>query len=250
MKLTRKQQKAVQFEVDDLYNKLQARLLGRFFKGPKIYFEIVENTDPLDTMEGMFRYALNTLYGPKVDVNENILKLLTDTTKNYLDAAKLKARNQVIHDIFGAKNIDEVVDLVEENMDKATSYINTLLVTEVRNVSATAEKDGIAQVAADMGVEDPHVCKVGVKDSVTCKVCKHLWWQDYNKNIPKVYKLSELKDGYNKSQKLGKAEATVLPTHPHCRCVLTFIPPGFSFNDSGMLTFKGLKHDEWEHQRK
>ena len=68
-----------------------------------------------------------------------------------------------------------------------------------------------------------------------------------NLYIPRVYKLSELKDGYNKDHK--NPIPTVSCTHPHCRHTLTMVPPNYGFDMRGNITFKGFGHDEYQHQR-
>jgi hypothetical protein len=121
-----------------------------------------------------------------------------------------------------------------------------LVNTETKIAQAYAEREGINRVAASVGVEDPVVAKLGIIDDKMCKNCRKLWHTPGNIWIPKVYKMSELQEGYNKDWK--NPVPTVGPTHPNCRHGLTFIPPNFGFDQSGNITFKGLGWDEHSFQ--
>lgn len=247
MKISPKQRILITESVNDIFYRLQARLLGRFFKGPKIYFSVVDETDPIHTLEGAYRYTLKTLYGADAEASEQDIKDLTDISHNYMEAERLKRVNKILQDIAAADTRREAAKAVSENIDKATSYMDTLAVTETRIVQAHAEKDGITRLASSIGIDDPIVAKLGITDTKLCKACRKLWHRPGNIAIPRVYKLSELKDGYNKSQ--NDPIATHNPTHPNCRHVLTMIPPGYGFDQGGVIKFIGFGHDEYAHQQ-
>lgn len=247
MKLNDQQIGLITGAVDDLFYNFKARLLGRFFKGPFMYFEVANENDPKTSIEGLFRYTIHMLYGSQVSVDENQIKKLAEITSNYIDAQRLKTLNRVLTDAERAKTQKELNDLVSEQMDKATSYMNLLSNTETTMVRAYAEREGITQLAAQIGVEDPVVCKRGIVDAKTCDNCLKLWHHPDNPFIPKVYRLSELTDGYNTDHRDPKP--TVGHTHPHCRHVLSFIPPNYGFSKDGSLEFKGFGYDEFAAQR-
>jgi hypothetical protein len=223
-------------------------MLGRFFSGPRLLFELT-SIDPKDTLEGIFRFAMFALYGTSRPTDSETVEKLSRITSNYIDAAKHKALNNIEMSITESKNVDDLIGKLEEQLEKETSKVNQIVVTETRNASATAEVNGITIMASDLGIEDPNVAKLGWRDSKTCKVCKHLWWHDFESNIPKVYKLSELKDGYNKSGRPESADATIAASHPHCRCTLTFCPPGYEFTAGGRPVFRSAGFDQWKSQR-
>jgi hypothetical protein len=58
--------------------------------------------------------------------------------------------------------------------------------------------------------------------------------------------MSELREGYNKSKPW---DATVSPTHPHCRHLLSMLPRGYGFDEGGRVVFKNLGYDEYAVQR-
>lgn len=245
MELFNSQKKAIDKAVDNIFYRLSARLLGRFFKGPKIFFQVVSDTNPLNTLEAVFHYTMNMTAGPTKFDKRNPKKL-AEITSNYIEAERLKTKNRIQMAIAGAEDIDEVEEAVSEEIDKATKYVDLLIDTEIRQHQSIAEKVGIEKVSASLGIEDPVVCKFGVIDNKLCDNCKKLWHTE-NLRIPKVYKMSELSSGYNTDWK--NPIPTVGTTHPHCRHIMTFIPPNFGFDKSGALVFKGLGYDIWEEQR-
>ena len=63
---------------------------------------------------------------------------------------------------------------------------------------------------------------------------------------PRLWKLSELSGGYHQR---GQDFPSVMLLHPHCRCTMVMVPPGYGFDKKGHLTFVGLDHNELEKQR-
>ena len=248
MDLLDSQKAQIEKIINDLFYNLKAKLLGRFFTGPRIYFEVLNTVNPLETLEGVYNYTYTMLYGPGAKPAKKRPKTLSAITGNYIEAERLKTINKIMMGIEKAKTFDEVQGEIDKYMGKATSYISTLVNTEVRHVQANAEREGIEKLGSSIGVADPIVCKLGVIDKKLCKSCKALWHSDDNIQIPKVYKMSELRDGYNDNHK--KPIPTIGPTHPHCRHVLTMIPPNFGFTDNGVIQFKGFGYDAYEDQNK
>lgn len=246
MKIYNRQKKAVDKIVNGLFQKAAARLLGKYFKGPKIFFEIVNDTNPLNTLAGIYHYTQVMSGGPKVKEDKKTVRILSEITNNYLNAERLKTTNRINVAIKAADTVEEMQEAVEDEMDRATKYINMLIPNEVRHTQAQAEKSGIQEVSASLGIDDPVVFKVGVLDGKLCKNCTKLWHTN-NLQVPKLYKMSELKEGYMKNHK--SPNPTLGPTHPNCRHVLTFLPPNFGFGNNGSMEFKGFGYDEYIQQR-
>jgi len=220
--------------------------MGRFYTGPKIFFEVVEQTNPIDTIEGLYNFTAHMLYGAGVQPSKKRIKALTKITGNYIEAQKLKTLNHILMAAEESDSLDNLEELVSTEMEKATSYIKKVVATDLRNVQANAEKEGIEKLGASIGVEDPDVAKLGVVDPKLCNTCKKLWHSDSNIRKPKVYKMSMLKEGYMKDYK--NPEPTVNASHPYCRHILTMIPPGYGFNERGNLEFKGFNYSAFEDQ--
>lgn len=240
------QKRQIEKIINDLFYNLKARLLGRFFTGPSIFFEVIHNVNPMDTLEGVYNYTYHMMYNGISSNKVKRPKALAKITGNYIEAERLKTLNRIMMGIEQAESFDEVKLHLDDNIEKATNYVDMLVATEVRNVQVYAERDGIERLGASIGVEDPVICKLGIIDGRLCKVCTSLWHSDDNIKIPKVYKLSELKDGYSTHK---NPTATFFASHPRCRHSLTMIPPNFGFSSNGNIEFKSFGWDEYEHQR-
>ncbi len=247
MKIGEGQKAAIVGSVDDLFFSLKSKLLGRFFKGPSIYFEVTKQHNPMESIEGIYKYVLKML-SPGAAENEAHIKSLSEIASNYIEAERLRIQSYILQDVAQAKTPEEAEEKVKETLDKASGYLDTLVATETRTAQAFAEKDGIIQVAASLGIDDPIVYKTGVVDKKLCHNCKVLWHSDGNIWVPKVYRLSELQDGYNRDSK--NPIPTLNPTHPHCRHVMSMLPPNFGFDERGTPRFIAFGHDEYVRQRK
>ena len=214
MKLLESQKAQIEKAINDLFYGLKVRMLGRFFTGPRIYFELIGAQNPLDSLEGIYNYTYTMLYGPGAKPTAKRAKELSKITGNYIEAERLKTINKIMVGIDKADSFEEVKEEIDKHVEKATNYVKTLVTTEVRQVQANAEREGIEKLGASIGVQDPTVCKLGVIDDKLCPTCVSLWHSDDNIQIPKVYKMSELKDGYNENKK--KPIPTIAPSHPHC----------------------------------
>jgi len=113
--------------------------------------------------------------------------------------------------------------------------------TKTRNVGHTME---IASKAKDMGVSDPNVFFVVVRDASLCKECLRLHMLP-DGNTPKIWKLSELSHSWHKR---GDDRPSSCGEHPFCRCSLTQLPPGWGFKN-GYISFISLDYDAWKDQR-
>lgn len=246
MNLTPGQRKAVREAIEDLYNELKARMLGRFFKGPQMWLEVARSSDPSRSIEGLFRFALYQMYGPGADVPEDRLRQLASITGNYVDAEKLKMINKILAEVDQSGSLKDLRERLEELFEKATSAVHTIVATETRNASNFAEREGIMQVAAPLGIEDPVVARLGPLDGKTCLTCLKLWHDKKNPMIPKLYKASEIQGGYSTHK---DPVPTWNATHPHCRHVWIMVAPNYGFDESGRLKFMGFGHDEFKVRR-
>jgi hypothetical protein len=247
MKITTNQKDTVLRTIDDMFFRLSAKLLGRFFRGKnKLYFDISRNADPLHTLDGAYRYAFAMLYGKDKKPDKDIMQHLADMTGNYIEAERLKTNNRIVQSIASAVTTEDLVSKLSKEFERTLGYTEMLLTTEVRTAQAYAEKDGILQVSASIGVEDPVVYRTGVIDDKLCAVCTKLWHSDHNIRVPRVYKSSEIRDGYSTTR---NPTPTWSPSHPHCRHVWSTLPPGYGFDETGRVIFVGLGYDEYKQQR-
>jgi hypothetical protein len=243
--LTAAQRTAVQGAVEELYQGFKIQLLGRWFKGSTIWFEHRTSVNPQETLEGLFRYALHHMYGPGAAVDEEQLGQLFGVTQNYLDSAKLTTMNQVLAAVAQAETIANLQSALKDVFKKATSKVEQITVTEARNASSFAEREGISQVASSLGIDDPNVCKLTRRDNKLCKTCAYLWNDPKNPLVPRIYKLSELREGYCDHK---DPLPVIGPTHPRCRCVMIMVAPNYGFDESGKLKFVAFGHDEYAYR--
>jgi hypothetical protein len=244
MKLSSDQRKAITDRIEDLFEKTKARLLGRYFKGPKIYFQVAAETDPLHTLEGIYTYTLNMLYGTGIKPKKKNVRNLAEITSNYIDAQSMKVTNHVLADVAKAKNPTQAIKAISGHLDKAGQYVDLLVANETKIAQAYASREGITKLSSDIGVDDPTVVFLGIIGSPTrCKYCRKMYSDAKNEHIPIPYKLSEVNEGYFKGKLWDGKTPHQAPLHPSCREVMAFVPPNFGYTASGTIEFKYFGYD-------
>lgn len=246
MKLTEAQKEAILSQVENLFESTKANLLGRYFKGARLFFQVAEKADPMHTIEGIYFYTMNMLYGVGSQPNKKIIENLCEITGNYLDSQKLKTKNHILADLQNAKNQTEAMAAVSRHMDKAGKYIDMLIANETRVAQAYASREGIAKLASDIGVEDPTVVFLGVTDHKICKHCKSMYHDVANIRLPKPYKLSQIREGYFRPKEWDGKSPHQAPLHPRCRHSMSFVPPNFGFTAGGVIEFKSIGYDYYK----
>jgi hypothetical protein len=243
MKLTDAQRNIILDRIESLFEGTKARLLGRLFEGPRIYFEIVRRADPLDTIEGIYNFTLKTLYGANAKPNNKTIENLGEVTSNYMDAQQLKVKNHVLADVAKAKTPSEAMRAVRGHFEKAGQYVDLLVANETRIVQSYASREGISKLSADLGVKDPTVVFLGVCDHKICKYCKSMYHDSASIRKPKPYKLSQVQEGYFRAKDWDGKTPHQVPLHPRCRHVMVFVPPNMGYDASGMIQFVEFGYD-------
>lgn len=254
MVLNETEKKQILDAVEHLFGETKAKLLGRFFEGPRLFFSTAMNANPMATIEGMYRYAFHTV-SPTGSPDEGMIKSLTDITSKYIEAQKLRTINNIHVSMVGAKDKEEFFASFHEQIQRSTAYMNLLVATETGFAQAFGTKNGIETVAASIKDERPIVCWRGVIDHRICKYCKKMYhlYPDAGENykmlaIPKAFYLDEMQGGYFKA-KIWDGFSPYAKAHPRCRHSLSYIPKNFGFDDKGMLVFKYLGYNVVEDQR-
>jgi hypothetical protein len=214
------------------------------FLGPRGADKHVEATfNPELSLPGMYEAASREEGGLP---NLQTLSTLTSTSKNYLDALKLKTINATIKDLEEKANKPEdVSNILQENWKKTTAALQKIIETETQGTKNIALLDGIIRSNKTFGVEDPLVAFVIVRDETVCDECVRLHCLE-DGITPKVWRLSELAHNYHH---LGDEVPSIYGLHPHCRCQLITLLPGYGFNENGKVRYITRKHDEYEKQR-
>lgn len=245
MDLNSDEVKTIVSALDDLFYTLKAKMLGRFFTGPRLYFQVVESSDLNESMEGMFRNAIHTIW-PDAKVDEHLIETLAIIGGDYLEAERLKTKNRLLNDLSQATTQKEINKVLSSNFNRAETYIEMLLNTETRIVQAHAERSGIQQVAASIGDDDPTVVMLGVVDKKVCHECRQMYHDPINPHKPIPYKLSQLKEGYFKRKLWDGKTPFISPLHPRCRHCISYCPKGYGFPDGGSIKFVSYDYDYYK----
>ena len=234
--------------IDKLFDRLKARVLGGGYTDKRVRVGIT----PDFTLGGLFRQAsVEERNRPNIELLDSLLR----DANGYIDTQRLSTKTKAVHAVEAAlreaehkgvdHNVADALSMELTNVWKqATEGVKKIVDTEATHVRNTGTLDGILKVNAASGIDDPTVFFIVVRDEHLCDECKRLHLRD-DGVTPRVWKLSQLGHGYHKrgdeSPKLGGL-------HPHCRCSLGTLLPGYGFDGSGMIHFINPEHDEYEHQ--
>ncbi len=202
--------------------------------------------------------SLGELYEQSVRANGGIpdpdtKAALNEIAATYLDAAELRTSANLKHVLSTMKRAKladgeqtpDVQELVEGALDKATTEVDRIVDTESQRARSVGAWEGINQAAAQMGIDDPTVFFVVVRDQHLCDECKRLHLLP-DETTPRVWKMSELGHDYHER---GEEFPSVQGLHPHCRCTKTLLFPGWGFDSGGMVQYKSPDYDEFKKQR-
>lgn len=240
--------KLIHSSVDELFDKALVRILGLDF-GPK---RIVIGVKPELTLAGLFASA-SAEEGNNGD--PNLLASLLQIAKGYVEAQREATKARVVKSVNAflrdadAKGVDTDVKTVlggelAQVWKQTTTAMHTIVDTEASNVRNVGTLDGIVKVNAASGIEDPVIYFVVVNDDILCGECKrlHLLEDDIT---PRAWYLSEVGNGFHRK---GDPSPKVGGLHPHCRCSLVALMPGYGFR-AGRVAYIGEGHNEIEAQR-
>ncbi len=241
--------KLINAAVDKVFD----RVLARFLERPPTDKRIVIGYKPRVTLPDLFRGASAS---ERVKADQSILEGLMDIAKGFLDAQRERTKAHTVKAVQSwlseahAGGVDTDLDTVlggelAQVFGKAHDGVKKILETESTVARNTGTLDGIIKVNAHSGIEDPVVFFVVVRDGDLCDDCKRLHLLE-DETTPRVWYLSELSHGYFKK---GGDRPCVGGLHPHCRCSLVTLMPGYGFDGSGMVDWIGFDHDEMAKQR-
>jgi len=238
----------IELKIDEVFDRLLTRFLGPY-GGKSMYFGIFDSTMSLP---GLFTAAASSSGAATPD--EEVRKMVATVARNYIEGERAKAKAKIIQEVETAVSAsdkepaDAVMDALggrlSELWGSVTTNVHKIVEAESAGAKNEGYKDGIVRMTQSLGIEDPTVFKVVVKDDVTCDVCKYLWLMP-DQVTPRLWKLSELGHGYTDHK---DPQPSVLPQHPHCRCELTTLLPGFGFS-AGRVAYVAQDHDELSKQR-
>lgn len=234
--------------VDKLFDNVAYGLLGPWGRRKSILFT---SKSPTLTLAHLFVQAMNNK-NPN-ETEREMLKGLLHTSENYLSALRDRTKSNVIDKIDNALKTqgqvskDAVHKIVQEELGRSRSHLKTIAEaesTKVRNHGAAMD---ILRVGESIGSKDPTCYFVVVHDDKTCKYCINNHLQS-DGLTPKVFKFSEIKHSYLSTAERKAGDVSTAGQHPHCRCTLVMLSPGFGFKN-GRLAWIGMGHNELDSQR-
>jgi len=243
--LTNYQINKIKSAISRLYSKIKYRSLGIGNSDTKF--------DLYSSLPGLYGVAAME---NRIAPDPEALKSLIQIASSYLDAQKEATTAKVIHGvesnirqtkIVGHSNSFEVQlrASLKEIFDKAISDIKRILNSEANTFKNTSLLHGIVAVNANNGNTRPVVGFTSMNDAERCKDCTRLHTMDGG-SVPRLWYLHELSAGYFKK---GNSTPSVSGIHPHCRCALFTILPGFGFDPAGRVIYVGPGYSEIDLQR-
>jgi GNAT superfamily N-acetyltransferase len=244
--------KKVAGAIDVLFDNAKARLLGpQSIIGKKIYIGFHREM----SLPGIFEAgSLEEMVKPDLDVLDSLIRV----AGAYVDAHRERTKARVIHEINGAMaearhngsmSQADFRGLVNTKLasvwSDVTKNIHAVVDTELSHAKNVSVLDGVVGANLNAGIADPIVYFVVVRDNILCKECKRLHLMDDEKT-PRLWFLSELGHGYHKK---GEDSPKIGGLHPHCRCTLVTLLPGYGFGADGMVKFVKRGHLELNKQR-
>jgi hypothetical protein len=236
--------------VDDIFDSLLTRLLGHGFTGRRLYIGFHQDF----SLPGIYEAAVTGEGGrPDTDIVSGIASIARDYLDKHRAEAKAKTKHHVqalLRDLSdGRIDADEFQNHVESEMhtlwDSIRSSVERVVETENEHAKTIGIKEGIDQINASFGIDDPVVCFVPTGDDYVCDECRRLHLLP-DGVTPRVWRSSEVESGYHKR---GVDRPSWQLLHPHCRCALATVLKGFGFDKGGKVTFISNDHDELAYQR-
>lgn len=242
----------IEAAVERLFDRAKVRYLGpkSIPMDKRIYFGIKYN--PKLSLPGLFHGAARE---ERVIPDEKVVASLVRNASNYLDAYKSAAKAKVVKEIqsfFQEADTGKVKALtpvlngrLADLWGDVTHQVKRMVDTEASNARNMGVLEGILGVSTSQGIKDPVVFWITARDANVCKECAKLHLMP-NGVTPRLWFLSEVSQGYHVA---GENHPAVGGLHPHCRCSMVTLMPGYGFDKAGMVRFVSLDHDEIKAQR-
>lgn len=225
--------KALTDLVQSLVNELFGDLLNKFVRPTKqLRFNII-------TLPDLYRASVLAEGG--IPLHETA-DGLSEISAAYVESARARTQAALLQELSSAtlsgdapKDLDAAIAKIFET---ASSDVQRTIETEAQRARSVGILEGITHVAAKLDDSDPNIVFITAKDNHVCDECVSLHVMP-DGITPRCWKLSQVQNDYHKK---GGQYPSRLGLHPHCRCTLTYIPPGFGFK-GGRLAFMSDGYD-------
>lgn len=235
--------------VDGVFDRVKATVLGPGFVRQRGDKNIFVGHRPEFSIPGLYRQAaIEEATRPA----EKVAHSLGKVAGSYIDAERERTKAQVtkaVQDWLRRGSATDLETVLGGELGglfaRAVKSVNKIVDTEATTARNMGTLEGITKVNASAGVEDPVVFFITVRDNLLCKECRRVHLMP-DGVTPRVWRMSELSFKYHK---VGEDAPSVGGLHPHCRCTLVTLMPGFGFDSSGRIKYVALGHDEFARQR-
>lgn len=235
--------------VDDLFEKIRGRLLGPTVLDSNIAVGYRHEL----SLPGLYHSAAKEEGAPGSD---STLAAILAVADSYLQAQQARTKAAVVHDVqtfladaqaSGVKTDVETVlgGALAKTFETITKDVARVVDTESQNGRAFGALEGIVKINDQRGVDDPTIFFVVVRDKNCCVECKRLHMMP-DEITPRLWKLSQAGHGYHKK---GRESPCIGGLHPHCRCSMATLLPGFGFNAAGFVHYVGPNFDAYAAQQ-
>jgi hypothetical protein len=238
--LSKKAVQTIEEAVDKLYDSAKERFLGpgayRSW-GKKLVFGFPEEL----SLVGLFAEASRA---EGASPREEVLHTLLRVAAKYIDSRREHTKARVVAEVHGF--IEEANEKgiktdprtvlqgrLTEVWKDAKADIKKIVESESTRVRNTGLFDAATRIAAMSGQSDPTMFFVVVRDGNRCEECTELHLMP-DKVTPRLWKRSEIGASYHKR---GDKTPKIGGLHPHCRCFLTVLLPGYGFDSSGKVKY-------------
>lgn len=230
--------------IDSLFERIKARFLGVRLVDKTL---TVTSDRPDLTLAGI---ATAAAADDGAKMSPKTLLGVVNIAGSYLDSARERAKAEVLHHVLSAEQEGQpssgaLAGKLVDVWSKVTNDVMRIADTETQRSRATGTLEGITMLNLQAGIDDAMVFFVVVRDGLRCKECTRLHLMP-DGVTPRVWKMSEVGTGYHKR---GENNPKVNGLHPHCRCSLATLMPGYGFDAAGMVRFVGRGHNEYATQR-
>jgi hypothetical protein len=238
--------------VEDMFDNIALQFIGDIPKLKNKKLLVITSKDAIG-LPNLFVQAM-TNKAPNA-IERDVLKSLLESAHGYIESLKNRTKSNVTERIDGLareariknQKVDEVeVQLaLEEELSKAKSHLRAIAESESTKLRNLGTMMDISRVASNIGDDNPTVFFTVVRDADICKECVRLHLMP-DQVTPRVWRFSDLKQGYHKR---GEDNPSAFGLHPHCRCTLTYLSKGFSFDKQGKLKYHSEDYSAYSAQR-
>jgi hypothetical protein len=237
--------------IEEMFDNIALQLIGAIpqIKGRKTLI-----------ITGRQNYGLPELFvqamanKPLNAIESDSLKSFLSSANGYIDTLKSKAKTGVAERLdalakdskLQARRVEakEVQEIIDDEMKKARSAMIAIAEAESTKVRNLGTLMNISRLSSQVGDSDPTVYFIVVRDNVTCEECLRVHLLP--NGTPRLFKFSELSHAYHKR---GEDTPSISGLHPHCRCTLTYLGRGYSFDKTGRVKYHSDGYDAYKKQK-